>query len=332
MPNRVPKGAIVVSVQQTRASVLADLGKAAETYAEAQIAQSTRHAYDCAWGRFTEWCASVGVAALPVEPDTLALYLTAAARSLSVATLNVHIAAIGWKHRGAGYAAPDGGMLNAVWQGICRTHGRPPLKKRALITRDLRRVVAKMPASLSGVRDRAIVLIGFSAALRRSELAKLSLNGANAGTVVAQFTPDGLEIHITRSKDDPYGNGAILAVPFGGDLCPVTALQAWLSAANISSGPLFRGIDRHGNIGRAAISDKAIADIVKRSVARANLDPTKYAGHSLRSGLITSAARAGAASDVLQRHARHARYDTTMSYIQDAERFGRGNAVRKVGL
>lgn len=312
-------------------STLPQLAEAARAYASAGIGNSTRRTYGSAWRAFTSWCASVGVEPLPAEAAQVALYLTARAPILAVSTLARHLAAIAAAHAAAGLPPPAHPDLLRVWAGIKRTHGRPPRKKRALITEDLRRAIAKLPATRTGIRDRAILLVGFTGALRRSELAALTLEGDGAGSVRAVFVAAGLEVHLDRSKGDQTGNGAIVAIPYGRKLCAVSALQAWLAAAAITSGPIFRAIDRHGGISGAAISDKTVANVVKAACQRAGLDPAAFAGHSLRSGLLTSAAEKGAAPDVLQAHARHAKFDTTAGYIQSVDRFRR-NAAGKVGL
>lgn len=298
-------------------------------YAAADRSANTRRVYGSSWRSFCSWCASEGVEPLPAEAATVALYLTARAPTTAVATLALHLSAIAAAHQAAGSPPPAHPDLDRVWAGIKRTHGRPPRKKRALVVEDLRRVLAKLPDSLAGKRDRALLLVGFAAALRRSELAILSLPGPGATTVRAEFVHAGLEIHLDRAKGDQAGQGAIVAVPYGKKICPVSALQSWIGAAGITGGPIFRGVDRHGRLAAGAISDRTVADIVKASCKRVGLDPAMFAGHSLRSGLLTSAAEKGAAPDVLQGHARHRKFDTTRGYIQAGDRFKR-NAAGKV--
>lgn len=312
--------------------LLTQLGEALHDYAEAGQASSTKRAYGSAWRGFSTWCASVDLEPLPSEAATVALYLTVRARqSMAVATLALHIAAIRAAHLSAGYQPPAHPDLDSVWAGIKRTHGRPPRKKRALLVEDLRRVVARLPDTLTGIRDRAILLVGFAGALRRDELAKLSLPGAQAGPIRVEFVGQGLEIHLDRSKGDQLGRGAVVAVPFGKRVCPVAALQAWISAAKITAGPVFRKVDRHGRLGGQALSDKAIANIVKAAVERVGLDPAAFAGHSLRRGLITSANAGGADLAALKAHARHAKAETTIGYIEEGERFTK-SAAGKAGL
>lgn len=318
---------VAVAGRQT----LPQLHEALRDYAQADRSANTRRVYGSSWRSFCSWCASVGREPLPAEAATVALYLTARAPTTAVSTLALHLSAIAAAHQAAGLPPPAHPDLDRVWAGIKRTHGRPPRKKRALVVEDLRRVLAKLPDSLAGKRDRALILVGFAAALRRSELANLSLPGPNAGPIRAEFVGGGLEIHLDRAKGDQEGRGAIVAVPYGKRICPVAALQAWILAAGITFGPIFRGVDRHGRLAAVAISDKAVADIVKRACQRVGLDPAMFAGHSLRSGMLTSAAEKGAAPEVLQGHARHSKFDTTRGYIQAGDRFKR-NAAGKVGL
>jgi integrase len=309
---------------------LPQLAEALRGYADAGMAVGTRRTYGSAWRAFTSWCASVGAAPLPAEAATVALYLTARAPNLAASTLARHLAAIAAAHKAAGHAPPEHPSLERVWAGVKRTHGRPARKKRALVVEDLRRVIAKLPATRAGIRDRALILVGFAGAMRRSELAALSV-GIPSAPVRAAFVAGGLEIHLDRAKGDQEGKGAIVAIPYGKRLCPVASLQAWLDAAAITKGAVFRAIDRHGRMSAAAITDKTVADVVKRACRKAGLDPAAFAGHSLRSGLLTSAADRGAAPDVLQRHARHTKFEVTAGYIQAGDRFRR-NAAGKVGL
>lgn len=313
-------------------SDLIQLVHAARDYADAGMSANTRRAYGSDWSDFTSWCASVGARPLPADAATVAMYLTARAPTLRAATLARRLAAIRTAHRAADLSPPESGDLKRVWSGIRRQHARPPRKKRALVTEELRRVIARLPDTLAGQRDRALLLVGFAGALRRSELAALTLEGELAGDVWCRFVSGGLELVLEKSKGDQEGEGAVVGVPHGRTkLCPVAALKAWLERAQISAGAVFRAVDRHGRLGDGAISDRAVADVVKKRVAGTGLDPEAFGGHSLRAGLITSAIAAGVATDVVMRQSRHARYDTMRGYIRDGERFKR-NAAGKVGL
>jgi integrase len=306
------------------------LAAAAVAYAEASRASSTRRAYDSNWRSFSEWCRARGLTDLPATADSVALYIAGLAPTKSVATIARHLAAIRAAHIDADEATPHNSMLRDVWSGIRRTHGRAPRRVRALVTADLRKVIAKLPATPSGVRDKAMLLIGFAGALRRSELVALELGEYAA--IRCSFVAGGLQISIGRSKTDQDGEGQTVAIPRGRTkLCPVTALRAWLDLSGILDGPIFRGVDRHGRVACTGLSDRAYADIVKRAVTRAGFDPLQFSGHSTRAGLVTQAAADNVGLDVIMRQTRHTKTDTVMRYIRDADMF-RNNAAGKVGL
>jgi hypothetical protein len=228
------------------------LHEALRDYAEAASSAATRRVYGSSWRSFTSWCASVGREPLPAEAATVALYLNSPrAQRLAVATLALHLAAIAAAHKAAGLPPPAHPDLDRVWAGIKRTHGRPPRKKRALVVEDLRRALAKLPAdSLAGKRDRALLLVGFAGALRRSELAKLSLPGRPGRRPIrAEFVAAASRSTSTGPRATRRGRARSSRSRSAKRICPVAALQAWISAAGITSGPIFRAIDRHGRMG-----------------------------------------------------------------------------------
>jgi site-specific recombinase XerD len=143
------------------------------------------------------------------------------------------------------------------------------------------------PTSLIGVRDRALLLVGFAGAFRRSEVVSLDVADVT-------FSSDGLIVQLRRSKTDQEGEGRKVGLPFGSNplTCPVRSLRTWLDAAAVVSGPIFRAVDRHANVADTRLTDQSVALVVKRCAKAAGLDPEKYAGHSLRSGLATAAAMA----------------------------------------
>jgi integrase len=306
------------------------LAAAAVAYADASKASSTRRAYDSSWRAFSAWCADRGLRDLPAATGTVAGYLADLAPRRSVATLGRHLAALRDKHLHDGAPFPDSAELLDVWIGIRRTHGRAPRRVRALVTADLRKVIGKLPASPSGVRDKAMLLIAFAGALRRSELVALELGQYAA--VRCSFVAGGLQITIGRSKTDQLGEGQAVAIPRGRTkLCPVAALRAWLDLSGILKGPIFRGVDRHGRVAQTGLSDRAFADIVKRAVLCAGFDPLQFSGHSLRAGFVTQAAANDVGLDVIMRQTRHTKTDTVMRYVREADMF-KHNAAGKVGL
>ena len=165
-------------------------------------------------------------------------------------------------------------------RGIRRRVGVAPVRKAPATAQAVAAMLEHVPDTLIGKRDRALLLIGFAAALRRSELAGLRVSDLERHT-------DGLLIHIRKSKTDQEAAGAQFPVPRGGRLRPVDALEAWLTAAEITDGPVFVSIGKGGRIGRKALSTNAICEIVKRYAAAAGYDPKAYAGHSLRAGFVT---------------------------------------------
>jgi integrase len=167
---------------------------------------------------------------------------------------------------------------------------------------------------LVGLRDRAIVLLGFAGALRRSELVALDVADI-------ERTEKGLLVWISSSKTDQESEGVIVAIPRGDTDCPAEALQTWLRAARIAEGPLFRSIRRSGRISLTRHSDRTVTSIVKRHADRVGLDAKKFSAHSLRSGFLTSAASNGASIFKMMEVSRHKSIDTLRAYIRDAELF-----------
>jgi integrase len=187
-------------------------------------------------------------------------------------------------------------------------------------------MIARLPEGSLGLRDRALLLIGFSGAFRRSELVALDVSDV-------AFNREGLVVTIRRSKTDQESAGRKIGIPYGSNpaTCPIRSLQDWLERSGIHEGPLFRPINRHGRMASVRLSGGAVAEIVKRYVEAVGLDATTFAGHSLRSGLATSAAMAGASERAIMAQTGHRSVNTVRRYIRDGSLF-RENAVAVVGL
>jgi integrase len=194
--------------------------------------------------------------------------------------------------------------------------------------RSSRRALAVLPDNLLGCRDRALLLVGFAAALRRSELASLEVAPRDGVPGWIEESAEGLTIYIARSKTDQTGEGDAIGIPYGSssETCPVRAYKNWIQRSGIMAGSAFRPITRHGRIGNKAMTDKTVARVVKRAIIRAALGDglapqeatalaAKFGGHSLRAGLATSAAMNDAPCHAIQRQLRHTRFDTTTRYI-----------------
>jgi integrase len=203
--------------------------------------------------------------------------------------------------------------VRAVVSGLRRQLGVAQTQKTALEIDPLRAVLARILDDVRGLRDRALLLIGWAAALRRSELA--ALRGRDL-----LFEPDGLIIALRRSKTDQEAAGEGVAIPFGAQAepCPVRAVRAWLDVAG-DDGAVFRRIDRHGNIG-SNLTATAIASIIRTRAAAAKL-PGDFAGHSLRAGFATTAAHAGRSEMSIMRHGRWKSVQVARRYIRDSSRW-----------
>lgn len=306
---------------------LEQLAAAAWSYIGAAKAPATLRAYRTDWRDFTTWCSARGLDELPAAPETVAMYLTDLAGVKAVATLQRRLTSISQAHQAAGLDSPTrAAVVSNTWKGIRRTFGVAQVGKAPARTAEIRAMVATLDEDLLGRRDRALLLVGFAAAMRRSELVALDVDDVDE-------RDDGLVITIRRSKTDQEGQGEQLGVPYGSNpaTCPVRALRAWLAAASIDEGPIFRPVDRHGRLGASRLSDRAVALVVKRCAERAGLDPARFAGHSLRAGLITSAAEAGVHERDIMRQSRHRSLPVMRRYIRGAGLFD-DNAATAVGL
>jgi integrase len=293
--------------------------------AESARASATRKAYRSDWTHFAAWCAGHDRTALPADPVTVGLYIARHADILSVATLTRRLSAIATAHRMANHPMDTRHpAIRDVMRGLRREKGMAQDHAEALTVPLLRRLLATCGDRLLDQRDRALLLVGFGAALRRSELVALDV-------VDITVAPEGLRVTIRRSKSDQDGEGAVLAIGrTGRETCPVAAYTGWLTASGILEGAVFRGISRHGRIG-GRLSTDAVSEIVQKRAGAAGLDASLFSGHSMRAGFATSAAQAGIEERVIMRQTRHQSVATVRRYIRDGELFDR-NLVAEIGL
>ena len=315
-------------VTTTTEAGLATLSPEALSYAVASRAPQTLRAYRADLEHFGQWCSARGLATLPATTATVADYVADLASTYKPSTISRRLAAISVAHKVAGLESPTrSAAVRAVVTGVRRTLGTAPEQHAPAGIGEVRRMVARLDlATTVGLRDRAILLVGFALAARRSEL--VALNVADLADKEA-----GLVVSIRRSKTDQEGRGTERALPYGTDpeTCPVLAVRAWLTVAGITDGPVFRRIDRWGHIG-AGMTGEAVADIVKRSAAAAGLDPARYSGHSLRAGFCTTAAARGATERAIARQTGHAVNSPVLrTYIRHASTFT-DNAATDLGL
>ncbi len=286
----------------------------AKAYAGASRSDRTRAAYSSALGVFVTWCREAGAEPMPADPLTVAAYVAHLADTgRKPATIDLHVAAIAAAHRAGGFDNPAASeTVKATIRGARRALGTRQTRKAPVTAETLRKMLRKIPDSPAGLRDRALILLGFAAALRRSEL-------------VALDVPDierhrrGLMVRLRRSKTDQAGEGRSVAVPEGKLKIPA-AVQAWLTASGITEGPVFRGADR-GKLSPDRLTAGQFARILKARCAAAGLDPKAFGGHSPRRGFATSAGDEGSDLRLIATHMRHAKLETTAGYIEDADLF-----------
>jgi site-specific recombinase XerD len=302
--------------------------RATAEFLKSSKADATRVAYAADWRDFEAWCGRHDFVAIPADPENVAVYLSSLATSgRKVSTIRRRCAAIAHVHRTAGASDNPSSHpgVKSVLAGITRKLGSAPAKKAALTVQMLERVVRKIPDNLAGIRDRALLLTGFAGALRRSELVALDVAD------VARHHK-GIVLTLRRSKTDQAGVGKTKAIPHGKRLKVVAALDAWLEALKNAqnneirtagqnlNGPIFRGV-RGSRTLPGRLSTNQVALIIKARAKAVGLDPKVFAGHSLRSGFVTSAADSGASLQSIADHAAHKKLDTTLGYVQIADAF-----------
>lgn len=269
---------------------LQDLAERASARAARALAANTRRAYDAQWRRFVSWCDDNNLESLPADGRLVALYLTSMdEEGLSVATMGQALAAITKAHKAADQEPPRGRALDDVWAGIRRDRGVEPERKAPIMAEDLARMVAAIEDDgAMACRDRALLLVGFAGGFRRSELGAIEVGDL-------EWSDRGVLARVRRSKTNPLGREELKPIPNSGGpgLLYAAALRDWLRVAGIESGPVFRPINRHGQVRGSAITGRSIARVIKRRAAAVGIDPTRVAGHSLRSGLVSSARAAG---------------------------------------
>lgn len=280
-------------------------------YLRQSVSENTRRAYKNDLEHFLTWGGSV-----PCSDDLLATYLADHAGILAIATLTRRLASISKAHAARGSPSPArSALVQSTLRGIKRAHAKPQRLAKPLLVEDLTVILCGMGDTAKDTRDRALLLLGFAGGFRRSELVAI-----NCKDIEPQRK--GLVVTIRRSKTDQEGEGRKVGIPFArGRHCPVHSIEAWLELAGIDDGPLFRPVTRHGRIGQARLSGEAVALIVKQRVEEIGLCPAAYSGHSLRSGLATSAAAAGVSSWKIRAQTGHASDAMLSRYIRDGELF-----------
>jgi integrase len=288
-----------------------------QPYIDEATAPATRKAYRVDLRHFQEWGGR-----MPASPQMVADYLVSLAQTHKPATLNRRLAAISRAHNTLGLPNPVGDeLVRLTMRGIRRKHGVRQKQARALLKDDVAHIIGTLGDSPRDIRDKALLLVGFCGAFRRSELVALDVEDL-------QMVQQGVILTIQHSKTDQEGRGRKIGIPRGrfSQLCAVQALALWLEVAGITTGPVFRPISKGRAIACTRLSSGAVSRLIKERALDAELDAVELSGHSLRAGLATSAAQAGVSSHKIRAQTGHAS-DTMLSrYIRDGDLF-LGNAA-----
>lgn len=319
------------------------LVETARDYAKQAASENTLKAYTKDWAHFARWCRMKGADPLPPSPELIGLYLadlaapTGTTQPLSVSTIDRRLSGLGWNYTQRGFTLDRKNRhIATVLAGIKRKHGRPPVQKAAILPGDILAMIATLPLDLRGLRDRAILLIGYTGGLRRSEIVSLDVHKddtPDSGGWI-EITEQGAVLTLnakTGWRDVEIGRGS------SDQTCPVHALEQWLHFAKIDFGPIFTRTSRDGKHALdARLSDKHVARLIKQTVLDAGLRadlPEKdrlalFSGHSLRAGLASSAE---VDERYVQKHLGHASAEMTRRYQRRRDRF-RVNLTKAAGL
>jgi integrase len=287
------------------------------SYAEAEKSAATRRAYASDWHDFEAWCSARGAAPLPAHQGLVGAYLAhLAGTGRKASTISRRAAAIAYRHKLAAHEPPTNAEgVRAIMRGIRRTIGTAPDQKAAATAAIVRRMVEACPDdTLAGLRDRALILVGFAGALRRSELVAIDVDHLT-------WTDDGARLLIPRSKTDQEAHGQAIALLRGTRLRPVAAVRTWLDAASITSGAVFLPVALGDRLGDTRLTADSAARIVKRAAKAAGLDAEQFSGHSLRAGYVTSAVEADAPLLKVTEVTRHKSLDMLRVYSRRVDLF-----------
>ena len=300
---------------------------AAQEYAEAARSEATRRCYRRDFAAFEAWCTEIGVDALPAPPELVAAYLAHRAQSgARPSTVERALVGISEIHRAHGHSSPRAhAAVRTVMRGIRRSHGAAPRQARPLSVAQLRALLPEGD-SLGALRDRALLLLGFAGGFRRSELVALDVADL-------EVDPEGLRVLVRRGKTDQEGLGHTRGIPYGAHAgtCPVRAVHAWIRAAGLEAGAVFRTVRAEGTVEARRLDGRGVARVLQKHAAAAGLDPTELSGHSLRSGFVTEAARAGATEHDIMRQTGHRSTAVLRTYIRRATVW-ESNAAGRIGL
>ena len=293
-------------------------------------AKNTVRAYKSDFKDFGIFCAQNGFKSIPSEPKIVSLYLThLSTNEIKISTIKRRLVSIGVIHKLKGhYLDTKHPMIIENILGIKRRKGSIQIGKKPLLINNLKLIINIIDKNnyedLKRLRDRSIILMGFSGGFRRNEIVSLDCDDLD-------FVAEGLKINLKRSKTDQFGEGSVKGLPYfdNTQYCPVLSLKNWIEASKISSGPLFRRFSKGSKLTENRLTDQTVALLIKKYLKLAGIDNKNYSGHSLRSGFATAAAESGADERNIMAMTGHKSTEMVRRYIKEANLF-KNNALNKI--
>ena len=293
---------------------------------------NTVRAYKSDFNNFGLFCAKNGFKSLPTEPKIVSLYLThLSTKNIKISTLKRRLVSIGVVHKLKGhYLDTKHPSIIENIMGIKRRKGSIQKAKKPILINDLKQIINVIDnqnnEEIKKLRDRTIILVGFSGGFRRNEITSLNYEDLD-------FVKEGVKINIKKSKTDQFGEGLVKGIPYFDNLqyCPVISLKKWIDVSNIYSGPLFRRFTKGSSLSVNRLSDQTVALLIKEYTKLAGIDNQNYSGHSLRSGFATSAAESGVEERNIMAMTGHKSSEMVRRYIKEANLF-KNNALNKIKI
>ena len=295
-------------------------------------APNTIRAYQSDFTDFSLFCSKNGFRSIPTEPKVVSLYLThLSSNEAKMSTLKRRLVSIGIIHKLKGhYLDTKHPSIIENIMGIKRRKGSLQKSKKPLLINNLKSIInvidQQIKEEINKLRDRTIILIGFSGGFRRNEIVSLDYDDLD-------FVTEGLKINIRRSKTDQFGEGSVKALPYFSSphYCPVVSLGNWIKISKINSGPLFRRFSKGSKLSENRLTDQTVALLIKKYLELAGINSKNYSGHSLRSGFATSAAESGAEERSIMTMTGHKSTEMVRRYIKEANLF-KNNALNKIKI
>ena len=295
-------------------------------------AENTVRAYKSDFKDFSLFCVKKGFKFLPSEPNIVSLYLThLSSKNIKISTIKRRLVSIGIIHRIKGlYLDTKHPSIIENIMGIKRRKGSIQKAKKPLLINNLKQIInvidKQNKEKIKKLRDRSIILIGFSGGFRRNEIVSLDFDDL-------EFVDEGLKINLKKSKTDQYGEGSVKGLPYfnNSQYCPVISIKKWLETSNIQSGPLFRRFSKGIKLTEKRLTDQTVALLIKEYLELAGIDSKNYSGHSLRSGFATSAAESGVEERSIMSMTGHKTTQMVRRYIREANLF-KNNPLNKIKL